>query len=199
MHRGSYSYHPLGGCGEDMSEGERMAMEAMDSEFEDPENFEDQAAEARLDHIDAPVGVWNATSGFIPMVDMTDEHLKNALAWLARYGLSDAEKAAEIRKEQARREAGGEPATGRALDLDMFNDRAPYELRRRLCQAAQRVGARIVGDGYIALENKKMAQAVADNVNADLPKTATIKLTGAALWDLALFEKTKRWPPSSSR
>jgi hypothetical protein len=100
----SRAYYPCGGGG-DMSEGERMALEAMDSEFEDSAELEEQAAFDRLDHIDAPMGVWHATTGPIAILVMTDDHLKNALAWLDRYDLGDTEKAAELRAEQTRRGA----------------------------------------------------------------------------------------------
>jgi hypothetical protein len=96
-------YYPLGG-GYEMSEGERMALDCIDEWDEDDE---DQAEFERLDHIDGPIGVWNATSGPIKMKDMTDAHLANALAWLARYDLSDTEKAMELRTEQANRAFAG--------------------------------------------------------------------------------------------
>lgn len=97
------TYYPLG-CGEEMSEGERMAMDAYEEELEyDPAAVEERAAFERLDHIEAPVGVWNSTSGPIPMKEMTDAHLKNALRWLDRYDLLGTDKAAEIRDEQERR------------------------------------------------------------------------------------------------
>src|ERR1700690_1199288 len=118
---GPKEYHPLGGCG-DMSEGERMALEAMDEEAcKDPAELEEQMALDRLDHIYAPVGVWNATSGHVPMTAMTDEHVKNALAWLARYDLGDTEKAAELRAEQRRRaKSPSAPATGRAAQMSVL-------------------------------------------------------------------------------
>jgi hypothetical protein len=97
------TYYPLGRV-EEMSEGDHMAMDAYDEEIEyDPAAIEQQAAFERLDHIDAPAGVWNSTSGPIPMKLMTDAHLKNALRWLDRYNLLGTDKAAEIRDEQERR------------------------------------------------------------------------------------------------
>lgn len=188
MNRGTY--YPLG-HGADMSEGERMALEAMDCEFdepEDPDQLEEQRAADRLDHIDAPAGIWNATVGPVKITTMGDEHLKNALAWLERYDLENTEKAVELRAEQARRMT---LPPGRALDLDMFNDAEPYRLVRRLRQAAAKIGVRIVGDGYVVLVDKDMAKALAKAVNDALPKGATIKLKGIALWALAPFEKPK--------
>jgi hypothetical protein len=95
-----------------MSEGERMALDAMDSEFEEPEGLdpmdewdEEARAAGRLEHIEVPVGVWNATAGPIKIVAMCDEHLKNAIAWLERYGLHDTAKAAELCAEQECRRA----------------------------------------------------------------------------------------------
>jgi hypothetical protein len=79
-------------------------------------------------------------------------------------------------------------AKGRALDLDMFNNEAPYKLILRLKNAACIVpGACLVEGGYIAFENTAVADDVAKHVNASLPPEATIRLSGVALWDLAQF------------
>jgi hypothetical protein len=95
-------YYPLG-YSEDMSEGERMCIDGMDAHDAEDPDYREQVALERLDHIEAPVGVWNATAGPIPMTEMTDSHLKNAMRWLSRYGLLSTEKADEIRNEQESR------------------------------------------------------------------------------------------------
>lgn len=100
---GPSSYNPFGNdC--DMSEGERMALDCMDA-YEEERGLDpyDREEFERLDHIDGPKGVWNATSGPIAMTEMTDSHIENALKWLARYDLVDTEKGDELRAEQARR------------------------------------------------------------------------------------------------
>ena len=79
-------------------------------------------------------------------------------------------------------------AVGRALDLEMFNNAEPYLLINRLKKAAQVIkGAKLVEGDYLAFEDEDAAGGVAAHVNNRLPADATVRLSGPALWDLALF------------
>jgi hypothetical protein len=94
---------------EDMSEGDRMAMEAMDAE--------DEGLFDSLERWEGTPGEWetgpNNGSQLIAIVKMTDTHLANAIAWCEKNNKDSTRKYGELLAEQRRRALTA--AVGRSL------------------------------------------------------------------------------------
>ncbi len=98
MSRGQGPFYPLG-RGEDMSEGEYAALQAMD---EDPD--EDEIARDWPDHLNAPEGSWQTRDDSTVLIrDMTDKHVRNAIRWMKARALDDHPKFDELIAERDRR------------------------------------------------------------------------------------------------
>lgn len=93
-----------------MTEGEYQAI--MDPDPWDFDN-EDAIYESSANHPledgfwelqgDTPEGAWTTASGDIKISEMTDEHLRNAIAWALRNGYEGSGKLSELQTELEKR------------------------------------------------------------------------------------------------
>ena len=109
---------------EDMSEGERMAMEAMDAEGD-----EDFALFESEERWEGTPGEWetgpNNGSQLIAITKMTDTHLANAVAWCEKNNKDGTRKYGELLAEQKRRAltlAAGKSLGDRAVALAIAHE-----------------------------------------------------------------------------
>jgi hypothetical protein len=144
----------------DISEGERALIAA------DP--FTPEGGEAALfDFIDGPKGYWNISAdNAICICAMSPGHIDNVLAWLARHGLHDTDKAAELRAEQARRASGGAPtipeeAVARARELVA----AGYQSISNKYRLVARLPEGKTGLEALAMVNPDLAAHFLENAN----------------------------------